>query len=68
MDYKDLTPEHQEKIKTAKTREELEAIAADGGFELSDEILEGVAGGWIAHGCLSDSKCLELKDLGPMWV
>ena len=57
MDFKDLTPEQQEKIKSAKTREELEAIAAEDGLELSDEALDGIAGGdgqWI---CIRDWSC-----------
>ena len=38
-------PEFQEKLKGAKTPEELLALARDEGVELTDAELEGVAGG-----------------------
>ena len=57
MDFKDLTPEQQEKIKAAKSREELEAIAAEDGFELSDEALEAIAGGEHPWVCIRDWSC-----------
>ena len=38
-------PELQEKLKSAKTPEEILAIANDEGFELSDEELSAVSGG-----------------------
>ena len=57
MDFKDLTPEQQEKIKSAKTREELEAIAAEDGLELSDEALDGIAGGNEQWTCIRDWSC-----------
>ena len=43
--WSDLTPEQQEKLKACKTREELAALAKENGFELSDDVLEDVAGG-----------------------
>ena len=46
-----------DKLKKANTLEELKGIAAMEGYELSDEQLEGVAGG-------GDINCLE-KDLYP---
>lgn len=45
MEFKDLTPEQQNKVKSAESMEELAAIANEEGFELSDEMLEGIAGG-----------------------
>ena len=45
MNYENLSPEQQEKAKACKGPEELAAIAEEEGFELSDEMLEGVAGG-----------------------
>ena len=46
------------KLKEAKSLEEVKNIAANEGYELSDEQLEGVAGGGDIH-------CLE-KDLYPV--
>ena len=46
------------KLKEAKSLEEVKNIAANEGYELSDEQLEGVAGG-------GDINCLE-KDLYPV--
>ena len=45
MNYTDLTPEQQEKVRGCKTPEELLALARQEGYELSDEELEAVAGG-----------------------
>ena len=45
------------KLKEAKSLEEVKEIAANEGYELSDEQLEGVAGG-------GDINCLE-KNLYP---
>lgn len=57
MEFKNLTPEQQDKIKNAKTQEELDAILDEEGLELADEVLEGIAGGerpWI---CSRDWSC-----------
>ena len=57
MDFKDLTSGQQEKIKNAKTQEEQDAIFVEEGFELSDKMLKGIAGGeqpWI---CIRDWSC-----------
>jgi hypothetical protein len=45
MEFKDLTPEQQEKARACKTPEELLALAKAEGYELSDTELEAVAGG-----------------------
>ena len=45
MNFEELTPELQEKLKAAKTEEELLAIAAAEGVDLSSEMLKGIAGG-----------------------
>ena len=63
MDFKDLSPELQKKAMAYKTREELEALFKEEGFEITDELVEGVAGGVACpiHGCdeLNDT-CREL--------
>ena len=47
MNFEDLrNPELQEKLKSAKSVEELLALAKEQGVELSDEQLEAVSGGW----------------------
>ena len=55
MDFDNLSDELKERLEAAETREELAAIAEENGFELSDDVLDDVAGGggWrtiIAHG------------------
>ena len=52
MNFEDLkTPELQEKLKSAKTPEELAALAKEEGVELSDAALEALSGGftWDCH-------------------
>ena len=47
MNIDDLkNPELQEKLKSAKTPEEMLALAREEGYELTDEELEGISGGW----------------------
>lgn len=46
MNFEDLTPEQQEKVRAAKTPEELLALAREEGYELSDSELVAVSGGW----------------------
>ena len=46
MNFEDLkNPELQEKLKSAKTAEEILAIAKEEGYQLSDEELSAVSGG-----------------------
>jgi len=46
VDFKDLTPEQQEKARACKTPEDVLALAKEDGIELTDEQLEAMAGGW----------------------
>lgn len=47
VNFDDLTPEQQEKVRACKTTEDLVALAKEEGYELSDEDLEAMAGGSI---------------------
>ena len=46
MNFEDLTPGQQAKAKACKTPEEILALAKEAGYELTDEELEAVSGGW----------------------
>jgi predicted ribosomally synthesized peptide with nif11-like leader len=52
MDFEDLTPEQQEKVRACKTPEDMLALAKAEGYELSDEELEAVSGGDFSHSSL----------------
>ena len=43
---KNISPELREKAAECKTTEELVALAKQEGYELSDEELEAISGGW----------------------
>ena len=45
MNFEDLAPELQEKVKACATPEEMRALAKAEGYELSDAELEQVSGG-----------------------
>lgn len=52
MNIDDLkNPELQERLKNAKTPEELLAIVKEAGYELTDEQLNAIAGGSWCHEC-----------------
>ena len=52
-----LTDEQKKRIETAKTPEEFLAIAKETGYELSEEQLNAMSGGWCPD-CRSD-YCFE---------
>ena len=54
MEYNELTDEVKARLKGCETPEELLALAREEGYELSDEELESVSGGW---GCDSNEIC-----------
>lgn len=45
MEFKDLTPELQEKARACKSTEELIALAEQEGYELGDDELAAISGG-----------------------
>lgn len=56
MDFDNLTEEQKAKALACQTPEEILALAQEEGYELSDEELEGVSGGWSAEEC-NDDDC-----------
>ena len=59
MNIDDLSPEMRERARACGTPEELLELAKEEGYELSDEELDGLAGGWCTDhewGCPAD-KC-----------
>lgn len=54
MDFKDLTPEQQEKARACKSADELIKLAEAEGVELNDEQLDTIAGGaW--YNCMNET-------------
>ena len=51
MDLNELTEEQKAKALACESPEELLALAREEGMELTDEQLEGVAGGWGSASC-----------------
>ena len=56
MEFKDLSPELQEKARACKTAEDIIALAKQEGYTLSDEELDSLAGGGF-WGCNSPYYC-----------
>lgn len=46
MKFEDLTPDQKEKVEACKTPEDILALAKEEGYELSDDELGDVSGGW----------------------
>lgn len=63
MNFEDLTPEQQEKLKSAKTPEDILAIAKEEGYALSEDELAGIAGGrsWFDEYPCEDYHVCETK-------
>ena len=47
MDHKDLTEEQRAKVAGASAPEDILRLAQEEGYELSDEELEQISGGWF---------------------
>ena len=55
MKFEDLTPEQKAKALACKTPEELLALAKEEGYDLTDEQLQGISGGWsCSYECSKD--------------
>lgn len=54
MEFNDLSPEIQEKLKKAKTPEEIMALAMEEGYQLSESELDAIAGGLSWDPCACD--------------
>ena len=50
MHFEGLTDEQTAKAQTCKTPEEMSELTKEEGYELSDDELEAVSGGWAATG------------------
>ena len=59
MSFENLSSEQMEKVKACKTAEELEKLAEEEGFELSDEMLEPISGG---APCFHFMRCPKAVD------
>ena len=59
MGHENLSPEQRERAKACKSPEELAAFAEEEGLELSDEMLEGVAGGGFDPSNCKRYHCLR---------
>ena len=53
MKFEDLTPEQMEQARECKTPEDMLALAKQGGYQLTDEELDLIAGGkfWDFSNC-----------------
>ena len=63
MNFDDLPPDQQAKARACKPPEDLLEMAQEEGYELSDEELNAISGGW--HVCW-DQKCSNYKC--PEWL
>ena len=62
MNFEDLkNPELQEKLKSAMTPDELLTLLKEEGYELSDEVLDGIAGGGFWDKDICQNNCPSFK-------
>lgn len=67
MDNNELSPELLEKLKAAKTPEEIIALAKEEGYSLTDKELDQISGGisWDPCACDGFRGCPERKSKEP---
>ena len=56
MDFDNLTEEQKAKALACTSPEELLSLAREEGYELTDEQLDGIAGGWSGSDCISRTE------------
>ena len=64
MNFEDLSPELQVKVKACETSKDILTLAKQEGYSLSDAELEAVSGGgggWCKSFCEDYLPCLSLK-------
>ena len=66
MNFEDLTDEQKAKARECKTPEDVLALAKEEGYELSEEELEEVSGGWCPTNCSND-RC-HSEHCGPFFL
>ena len=59
-----LTEDQKAKARACKTPEEMLMLARDEGYELTDEELEGISGGWNTCNADSCSDDCKLRNCG----
>ena len=57
MDFENLTDEQRAKARACNTPEEIMSLAKEEGYELSEEELDGIAGGGVWSSCDSPYHC-----------
>lgn len=69
MNFDDLSPELQEKLKAAKTPDEIIALAKEENYNLSDEELEEISGGLSWNSCPhhNSKPCPQRKSKPPTY-
>ena len=65
MSHENLSPEQQERARACESPEELAALAEEEGLELSDAMLEGVAGGGFDPSNCKKYHCIRYMPMGP---
>lgn len=59
MNFDDLSPEMKDKVKVCKTPEEVLSLAKEEGYELSDDELASISGGWGDPNCADKGECAD---------
>ena len=57
VNYENITDEQKARLKAAKSPEEILGLAQEEGYELSDDDLDGISGGWSCDSFGERSDC-----------